>query len=106
MPRKKYQTLTEQMFFILVALKEECCGVDIMERVKEITSGRVEVGPGTLYTLLADFETQGLIQAAGREGRKKRYRITAAGEEALEKEYQRLQQQLEEGRQFFSGSLA
>jgi hypothetical protein len=44
------------MYYILLALTEECCGVDIMERVKTISHGRVTVGPGTLYAMLAKFE--------------------------------------------------
>ena len=41
MAREKFQTLTEQMFYILLCLRRECCGVDIMERVREMTGGRV-----------------------------------------------------------------
>lgn len=32
MPREKFRTLTEQMFYILLCLRQECCGMDIMER--------------------------------------------------------------------------
>ena len=52
MPREKFKTLTEQMFYVLLALTEECCGMDIMEKVSQITDGRVKVGSGTLYNLL------------------------------------------------------
>ena len=52
MPREKFQALTEQMFYILLCLKDECCGMDIMNRVEQLTCGRVRVGPGTLYNLL------------------------------------------------------
>ena len=31
MPRAKFQTLTEQMFYILLCLREECCGMDILD---------------------------------------------------------------------------
>lgn len=31
MAREQFQTLTEPMYYILMALSEECCGVDIME---------------------------------------------------------------------------
>ena len=48
MPREKFQALTEQMFYILLCLKDECCGMDIMSRVDQLTLGRVRVGPGTL----------------------------------------------------------
>ena len=30
MAREKFQTLTEQMFYILLCLQRECCGVDVM----------------------------------------------------------------------------
>ena len=33
MAREKFQTLTEQMFYILLCLQEECYGMDIMEKV-------------------------------------------------------------------------
>ena len=46
MAREQFQTLTEPMYYILLALTEECCGVDIMEKVREISGGRVTVGPG------------------------------------------------------------
>ena len=47
MAREKFQTLTEQMFYVLLCLREECCGMDLMERIRLLTSGRVSVGPGT-----------------------------------------------------------
>ena len=52
MAREQFQTLTEPMYYILLALTKECCGVDIMEKVSEISAGRVKVGPGTLYAML------------------------------------------------------
>ena len=33
MAREKFSTLTEQMFYILLCLREECCGMDVMARV-------------------------------------------------------------------------
>ena len=41
MPRAKFQTLTEQMFYILMCLKEECYGLDILDRVPQMTEKRV-----------------------------------------------------------------
>ena len=43
MAREKFQTLTEQMFYVLLCLREECCGMDLMERIRLLTSGRVMV---------------------------------------------------------------
>ncbi len=90
MAREKFQTLTEQMFYILLCLRSECCGVDVMDAVKAMTGGRVIVGPGTLYNLLESFLQAGMIEETRVEGRKRSYRITAAGWAALETEYQRL----------------
>ena len=59
MAREKFQTLTEQMFYILLALQEERCGADIMALVAQITQNRVTIGPGTLYNLLEDFLSAG-----------------------------------------------
>ena len=90
MAREQFQTLTEPMYYILLALTEECCGVDIMEKVKAISNGRVLVGPGTLYAMLAKFEENGVIELTMSEGRRKSYVITALGKEMLQKEYERL----------------
>ena len=90
MPREKYQTLTEQMFYILLCLQNECCGVDIMKMVSEVTEQRVTIGPGTLYTLLDSFVSQKMIIETKVENRKKSYIITDVGKEMLEKEYHRL----------------
>ena len=60
MPREKFQALTEQMFYILLCLKDECCGMDIMTKVDQLTLGRVRVGPGTLYNLLEQFAGAGV----------------------------------------------
>lgn len=90
MAREKYQTLTEQMFYTLICLTQESCGVDIMKKVEELTNGRVVIGPGTLYSLLDNFVKEKIIAETKTENRKKSYLITALGTEMLEKEYLRL----------------
>lgn len=90
MAREQFQTLTEPMYYILLALRQECCGVDIMEKVKAISHGRVVVGPGTLYAMLAKFEENDVIRLTTSEGRRKSYIITDTGMEMLQKEYERL----------------
>ena len=91
MARAKFQTLTEQMFYILLCLRTECCGTDMMEQVRQLTRARVTVGPGTLYSLLDSFLQAGMIRETRVEGRKRSYLITEAGQKALEEEYRRLQ---------------
>ena len=86
MAREKFQTLTEQMFYVLLTLREECCGTDVMARISNLTQGRVSVGPGTLYNLLDSFQAAGWIMETKTEGRRPRNtsgckfsrRITAA----------------------------
>ena len=90
MPREKFQTLTEQMFYILLCLRQEQCGMDVMEQVARMTGGRVSVGPGTLYNLLEQFVSAGMIVETKVEGRRRSYIITAKGKETLENEYRRL----------------
>ena len=92
MAREKFQTLTEQMFYILLCLRREQCGADIMARVAEVTQGRVTVGPGTLYNLLEQFLAAGYIRETKVEGRRRSYLITEAGRKALEDEHRRLRQ--------------
>ena len=87
MAREKFQTLTEQMFYVLLALREECCGTDVMARIANLTQGRVTVGPGTLYNLLESFQAAGWIMETKTEGRRRSYLITPAGEQALAEEY-------------------
>ena len=90
MAREKFGTLTEQMFYILLVLRDECCGMDVMARVSELTGGRVAVGPGTLYNLLEQFAAAGYIEETRAEGRRRSYRLTAAGRTLLENEVERL----------------
>lgn len=90
MPREKFQTLTEPMFYILLCLRVECCGMDIMEQVKQLTDGRVAVGPGTLYNLLEQFCEAGMIYETKVEGRRRSYLLTEKGRTRLDEEYQRL----------------
>ena len=96
MPREKFGTLTQQMFYILLCLGEECCGIDIMDKVAGLTEGTVRVGPGTLYHLLDEFLAAGLIRETRVEGRRRSYLLTARGRELLETEYRRIRRQAED----------
>lgn len=98
MPRLKFRTLTEQMFYILLCLREECYGMDILDRVPAMTEGRVTVGSGTLYNLLEEFRQAGMIWETKVEGRRRSYILTKSGEETLEKEYRRICAQAEDYR--------
>ena len=101
MPRAKFQTLTEQMFYILMCLKEECYGLDILDRVPQMTGKRVTVGSGTLYNLLEQFLEEGFIRETKVEGRRRTYILTEKGRELLNKEYQRIMAQARDYERFF-----
>ena len=96
MAREKFQTLTEQMFYILLCLEEECCGMNIMKKVGHITDGRVNVGPGTLYNLLEQFLSAEMIEETKVEGRKRSYILTEKGRQRLREEFQRIRRQAED----------
>lgn len=103
MAREKFQTLTEQMFYVLLCLREECCGMDLMARIREVTDGRVAVGPGTLYNLLEQFAAEGYIVETKSEGRRRSYRLTIRGEELLRGEMERLTAQMNDYQRLLGG---
>ncbi|HSR04210.1 MAG TPA: PadR family transcriptional regulator [Proteiniclasticum sp.] len=104
MAREQFQTLSEPMYYILLSLLEEECGVDIMNKVGKLSNGRISVGPGTLYTLLDKFLKAYMIAETKVEGRRKSYIITNSGKEALKMEQERLKKMLEDGSMFEYGS--
>lgn len=102
MARKKLDTLTEQMYYLLLALHEPGHGYAIMERVREMTDGWLQIGPGTLYTLLGRFETEGLIRLNYSEDKtRKIYSLTDLGRQMLEQEYERLRRLVADGAAIF-----
>lgn len=92
------QPMTEAMFYILLALLHPGHGYGMMQRIRELSGGRMEMGPGTLYGVLSRMKKEGLIVLTGEEERRKNYAITDAGRQALRLEYQRLQQMVRDGR--------
>ena len=90
MPREQFQTLSEPMYYVLLSLVDECCGMDIMHRVQDISHGRVAVGPGTLYAMLDKFLKSGVITELPGDGRKRTYVISEKGCRLLFEEYRRL----------------
>lgn len=83
--------LTEPMYYVLMSfLRQDMCGTEITEFVDRKTRGRVNLGPGTLYTLLARFLDEGLIRETQVDGRRRTYRITPKGRAAFQEELDRL----------------
>lgn len=89
--------MTEANYYILLALMKPGHGYGMMQRVKELSGGRLVMGPGTLYGVLTRMHREGLIVFTGEEGRRKNYAITDAGREALLAEYGRLKRLVADG---------
>lgn len=91
MAKEPLKVLTESMFYILLSLlRQEHCGTEIVRFVDDTTAGRVSLGPGTLYTILAKFQEEGLIRETAVEGRKRTYAITDRGRALFRQELSRL----------------
>jgi len=75
---------SDPALFILVSLAgDEKHGYAMMEDIKATCGARL--GPGTLYGALSRLERRGLVEPLVSDERRRRpYRITAAGAEALE----------------------
>jgi DNA-binding PadR family transcriptional regulator len=82
--------MTEAMYYVLLALKRPNHGYQLMQAISEVSYGRVNMGPGTLYGVLSRMQKDGLISLAENDGRRKTYQITEEGENALRMEYERL----------------
>lgn len=94
MAREQLQTLSEPMYFILLALTKPMHGYDIMQTITAISQNRVTVGAGTLYALLKRFEKEGIVRQIDDDGRRKTYAITPKGRELLDREYSRLKKSI------------
>ncbi len=97
MAREQFQSLSEQMYYMLLALWDTQCGADISRQVTRLSQGRIRIGPGTLYTLLARFEEQKMIRETENVGRRRYYVITEKGKEMMREEYIRLQNLIRDG---------
>ena len=103
--------LTPTVFHVLVALADgPRHGYAVAQEVEELSEGRMVMGPGTLYGSLSRMQDQGLIQEAENPGegglhadRRRYYRITPLGAEALRSESARLLKAANVARQRLGG---
>lgn len=102
MAREQLKNLTEPMYYILLVLTRENHGYGIMQRVEELTEGRVEIGAGTMYSLLCRFEKEKMIRPLAEENRRKIYIITEKGRAMLDEETDRLRRLLSDQEKFMS----
>ena len=88
--RKVYVPMTETGFYILLCLREEMHGYNIVQKVKEMTEGEILISPGTMYGTLSKMEKDNLIGFLREEDKRKIYQITKLGREVLSLEMNRI----------------
>ena len=87
--------LTPAVFHILLVLAgDDKHGYEIMKAVRQDSNGSVKMGNGTLYGSLKRMLADGLIEDAGERAeyddtRRKYYKLTSLGREALKAEIER-----------------
>ena len=97
---QKYIPLTEATYYILLSMVEPTHGYKIMQNVEEMTSGKVKLGPGTLYGATSKLVKDELIvQVLTEEERRKSYKLTSLGRQILKLEYERLKLQVRDGKE-------
>lgn len=96
--QKKYLPLTEAAYYVIISLNKPRHGYGIMQHVKEITSGRINIGAGTMYGNLSRMEKEGLITSVAEEDRKKIYELSEKGKIVLILELERLEELLNHGK--------
>ena len=89
--RKVYVPMTETSFYILLCLREESHGYNIIRKVEELTEGEIRISPGTMYGSLSKMEKDQLICFVREEEKRKTYCITDLGKDVLALEMQRIE---------------
>ncbi len=91
--------LTEATYYILLSLVHPRHGYGIMQLTEELSGGRVRLAAGTLYGALSALSDKGwIIQLpAEDESRRKEYRLTEKGMQALRREIARLRELADNG---------
>ncbi|HIS55250.1 MAG: PadR family transcriptional regulator [Lachnospiraceae bacterium] len=89
--RKVYVPMTETSFYILLCLREESHGYNIVRKVEKVTDGEIRISPGTMYGSLSKMEKDGLIHFVREEEKRKIYVISDLGRQVLELEMKRIE---------------
>lgn len=88
---KPRELLTPAALHVLLSLVDgPRHGYGIKQDVEDRTDGEMSLGPGTLYEAIHRLRANGLIEEAGREERRKNYRLTRQGRRELKAELARL----------------
>ena len=88
--------VTSREFYILLALRDrQSHGYEILKAVQAGSLGKIKMGPATLYTTLRRLLDAGLIievdGPAHEDARRRYYRLSARGRNALDEELERME---------------
>ena len=91
--------LTEAVYYILLSLDQPLHGYGIMQNVELLSGRRVRLAAGTLYGALNTLLEKAWIEALPEteNSRRKEYRITEQGRQAVRVEMLRLRELLDNG---------
>lgn len=89
--------MTEAMYYILLALIQPNHGYQLMSAIDQVSGGRIQMGPGTLYGVLTRLKKEKLIKVLQDDGRRKTYVITDEGLILLRMEFFRLKKMIHDG---------
>ena len=84
--------LSPAIFFVLFALADgEKHGYLVMQEVKVLSDGKLQMGPATLYTTIQKLADQSLIEEVENDSqdRRRSYRLTRTGRHLLNAEFSR-----------------
>lgn len=87
--------LTESTYFILISLYEPLHGYGIMQKISELSNGRITMGAGTLYGAIVNMLDKKWIEiySVDESSRKKKeYIITEVGKQVVKDEIKRLEE--------------
>jgi len=100
--------LTEAVFYILLSLYAPIHGYGIMQKVKEFSHDRVNLGAGTLYGAINTLLEKNWIQSipGEKDSRKKEYLITESGKSMLKDEIARLEELIANGKRIIGGEIS
>ncbi len=94
--KNKNTSLTETVYYILLALIEPAHGYLIMQKIEELSKGSVRMAAGTLYGAIENLLKLKYIRPLEvSHSRRKVYEITDLGKEVLRRDYNRMKHIIE-----------
>jgi DNA-binding PadR family transcriptional regulator len=87
----KLLPLTETTFYVMLSLLEPLHGYAIMQKVEELSGGKVRIAAGTLYGALENLTKKMLVvELPSTDPRRRVYVLSLEGKTLLQLETQRL----------------